>query len=67
MSSNESRVDRRRRRRRLVVGAPGPVDGRHRLQFAVEHAVRFVRLVERVVDERVGDFAQTAPSGPGGL
>lgn len=45
-----------------------PIDARLRVRtgqrVVVEDAVGLVRLVERVVDERVGDFAQTAPSGP---
>lgn len=49
-----------------VVGrqlGAAPVDARV-VVHVVEHAVRLVRLVERVVDERVGYLAQAAPAGP---
>ena len=36
-------------------------------ELVVKEAVGFVRLVERVIDERVGNLAQTSPAGPGRL
>lgn len=49
---------------------PSPVDSGLTVlvgQAVIEDAIGLVRLVESVVDESVGDFAQTSPAGPGRL
>ncbi len=49
---------------------PSPVDSGLTVlvgQAVIEDTIGLVRLVESVVDESVGDFAQTSPAGPSRL